>query len=41
MKSLNYNLITAELDGLCPGEAHGEWGMVRFKYGDLSDNIPA
>ena len=41
-KSLSYNLITAELDGLCPGEArrtHGERGMAKFKYGDL-DHFP-
>ena len=25
MKSLSYNLITAELDG--------EWGIAKFKYG--------
>ena len=34
-KNLNCNLITAELDLRSAGEAHGEWDMAKFKYGDL------
>ena len=35
MKSLNYNLITAELDARSAGEAHRDQGIPKFKYGDL------
>ena len=34
-KNLNCNLITAEFDARSTGKAHGDWGIAKFKYGDL------